>query len=396
MTKPLENIKVVDLTLALAGPFCTQQLAAMGAEVFSVDPPWGGYQSAVFSSFPIDFQRRLLGPLFANKKKITLNLRSEKGKGILLELVKKSDVVIQNFSPGTMEKLGLGYEVLKAANQKIIYCAISGFGQNGPWKQRLAYDPVIQATTGIMSTNGFADRDPVQVGMTISDYLGGLYAAIGILTAIHARDTITGEGQMIDCAMFDASLSVLQEGMAISLFKGESRERRGNRYPFAIPSGTYPTKDGKYEFIACQTDGQWKAVMKAIGREDIAAKELKLPERMKLVEEVDEMILAWSSTKTQSEMEEILIGSDVPCAPVLDMLEVANHPQTAARSMLGELSDMNGMINGILGVVPKLLGTPGKQEWGLMENGAFNEEVYKGLLNFSDEEIAKYKEEGVI
>jgi crotonobetainyl-CoA:carnitine CoA-transferase CaiB-like acyl-CoA transferase len=396
MTKPLQNIRVVDLTVALAGPFCTQQLAAMGAEVLFVDPPWGGYQTAVFSTFPMDFQRRILGPLLANKKHITLNLRHEKGKTLLLELAKKSDVLVQNFSPGTMEKLGLPYEVLKEANPKLVYCAISGFGQNGPLKNRLAYDPVIQAMTGLVSVNGFPDREPVQIGVTLSDFLGGLYAAFGILTALHARDTITGEGQMIDCAMFDASLSLTQEGMARSLTEGRATGRRGNSYPFAIPAGTYPTGDGKMEFIACQTDKQFNTVMKIIGREDIAAKDWKLAERVKHRAEVDNQVSIWTASRTQQDIEEVLIANDIPCAPIMDMLEVANHPHTAARNMLNELPDKAGTISGILGVVPKLLGTPGRQEYGLMESGSFNEEVYGGLLGMSAEEMARYKEEGVI
>jgi crotonobetainyl-CoA:carnitine CoA-transferase CaiB-like acyl-CoA transferase len=232
--------------------------------------------------------------------------------------------------------------------------------------------------------------------VTLSDYLGGLYAAIGILTALHARDTITGEGQMIDCAMFDASLSLNQEGMARSLTEGRATDRRGNTYPFAIPAGTYPTGDGKMEFIACQTDRQFNTVMKIIGREDIAAKDWKLAERVKHRAEVDNLVGAWTASRTQQETEEILIANDIPCAPILDMLEVANHPHTAARNMLNDLPDKAGTISGILGVVPKLLGTPGRQEYGLMESGSFNQEVYGGLLGMSAEEMARYKEEGVI
>ena len=314
MARALEKVRVIDLTQVLAGPFCTQQLALMGAEVIRIEPPWGGYGSAVFGGHDIEIRRRLFGTNFGNKKNITLNLRSEKGKELFLALVKKGDMVVQNFSPGTMEKMGLGYEVLRNANPRIIYCAISGYGQTGPWRDKVAYDPLIQATTGFMSVNGYPDRGPLRTGPPISDLIGGLYAAIGILTALHARETVTGEGQMIDCAMFDATFSLLQEANALSLIRGEPKPRTGNRHPFAVPCDTYETKDGKLHFITCQTDGQWKAMMALAGRHDIVEKGWNLLDRVEHVDEVDGIIGAWTKERTRNEVEEILIANDIPSA----------------------------------------------------------------------------------
>ncbi len=396
MTRALEDVTVIDLTQALAGPFCTQQLALMGANVIRIEPPSGGYGTAVFGGFEMDIRRRLFGTCFANKKNTTLNLRTEKGKELFFRLVEKGDVIVQNFSPGTMEKLGLDYEVLKKANPKIVYCAISGYGQTGPWKDKVAYDMFVQASTGFMSMNGYPDREPLRVGVPISDLLGGLYAAIGILTALHARDKVTGEGQMIDCAMFDATISLLQEAASLSLFRGEPVPRTGNRHPFGAPSDTFDTRDGKPEYIGTQTDGQWKALIGLIAPNDVEKREWGVLDRLKRGDEIDAIVRAWAKTKTREEIEELLSRCDVPCAPVLNMIEVSQHPHTKAREMFIDADDMFGTITGLIGVAPKLLGTPGRIDWGIMERGAFNEEVYAGLLGLTEEEMDDLKEKHVI
>lgn len=196
--KALENVKVLDLTVALSGPFCTQILAAQGAEVITIDPPGGGYQAKLFATTPIDLQRMMNGSLFANKKGVTINLKSDKGRDLVLKLAETADVVVSNFSPGTMDKLGLSYEEIHKINPRAVYCVISGFGQNGPLKNRPAYDLIIQAMTGLMSLNGYADRDPMPLPGAIGDIAAAIYAAFGIMAALHARDTLTGEGQFVD------------------------------------------------------------------------------------------------------------------------------------------------------------------------------------------------------
>ena len=396
MIRPLENVRIIDLTQVLAGPFCTQLLAVMGAEDIRIEPPWGGYSSALFNSIPLDVRRRITGAIQRNKKGITLNLNTEKGKDIFIELVKKGDVVVENFGPGIMEKLGLDYQIVKQANPRIIYCSIKGYGQSGPWKDKVAYDTCIQAASGLMSTTGYPDRPPVRVGPNISDCLGGLYAALGILIALHARDTITGEGQMIDCAMYDASISILQENIAYSLFNGKPLSRMGNRSIMGSPSGAYGTKDGKLEFIQMQTDAQWETFLKLLGREDILTQKWNFRERIERGEEVDKITEEWTRTKTQQEIEDTLNELSIGCAPVIDLVELPKHPQAVAREMLLEVDDMYGKISGMVGVVLKLSDTPGNVEWGLMPRGAFNEEIYAGLLGYTEEELIKLKEEGVI
>jgi crotonobetainyl-CoA:carnitine CoA-transferase CaiB-like acyl-CoA transferase len=396
MVRPLENVRIIDLTQVLAGPYCTQLLACMGAEDIRIEPPWGAYGSALYSSIPLDVRRRIWGVTQRNKKNITLNLSSERGREIFLELVRKGDVVVENFGPGVMDKLGLGYEVLKEVNPRIIYCSIKGYGQSGPWRDKVAYDPCIQAATGLLSTTGYPDRPPVKVGPSISDCLGGLYAAIGILIALHARDSITGKGQMIDCSMYDATVSILVESIAYSLFNGKATQRMGNQSIMGSPSGAYATKDGKLEFIAMQTDAQWEAFLKLIGREDILEQRLNFRDRLDRANEIDGITEAWTGTKTQQEIESLLDGLSIACAPVIDPVELGKHPHAVARDMFLEIDDMYGKISGIIGIVPKLLDTPGAVEWGVMPRGAFNEAIYAGLLGYSEEGMIKLKEDGVI
>jgi CoA:oxalate CoA-transferase len=396
MVKPLENVRIIDLTQVLAGPFCTQLLSSMGAENIRVEPPWGAYGSGLFESIPLDVRRRMWGVSQRNKKNITLNLRTQKGKEIFIDLVGKGDVVVENFGPGVMEKLGLDYQTLNDVNPRIIYCSIKGYGQNGPWKDKVAYDACIQAAAGLLSTIGYPDRPPVKVGPSICDCLGGLYAALGILIALHARDTITGKGQMIDCAMYDATISILVETVAHSLFDGKPLPRMGNRSIMGSPSGAYPTKEGKLEFIQIQTDAQWKAFLKLIGREDILAQEWNFRKRVGQAEEIDKMAEEWTKTKTQHEIEDILSELQIGCAPVVDLVELEKHPQALAREMFLKIDDMYGQISGVTGIVPKLSDTPGGVEWGAMPRGAFNEEVYIGLLGYNEETLCKLKEEEVI
>ena len=394
--KALENIKVLDLTVALAGPFCTQMLAAQGAEVINVDPPGGGYAAKVFGSLPPELQKMINGSVFANKKGVSINLKTEEGRKLVLELIDKVDVVVSNFSPGTMDRLGLSYEVVHKRNPKVVYCVVSGFGQSGPLRDRSAYDPIVQAMTGIMSINGFPDRDPIPVVGALADVASGMYAAYGILAALHARDTLTGEGQMVDVAMYDCCMSFLQNDMATSLFKQKAKGP-GNPYEFAVPVGNFKTREGKSVYLLCQTDKQCNTVMELAGRSDIAEKGWHLKERMKNREEIDAVTAAWIKEHTREEGEQILLEKGIPAAPVLDLLEVAKHPHTAAREMLNDLPDGHGnTIRGNLGVVPKLLGTPGKQEWGMTGNGFFNEEIFGGLLGKSRAEIQQLKESGVI
>jgi len=201
---------------------------------------------------------------------------------------------------------------------------------------------------------------------------------------------------MIDCSMFDASLSVLQEGVAQSLFHGEPMQRTGNRHVYGCPSGAYGTKDGKLEFIVGQTDAQWENIMNLVGRPDIVAKKWTLRERVEHGEEVDEIVEAWANTKTQQEIEDILTEKSIVCAPVMDIVEVSKHPHALAREMFIETDDMFGKISGFLGVAPKLSDTPGGTDWGIMERDAFNEEVFSDLLGYTEEEMDKLKEEGVI
>jgi len=255
MSKPLENIKVLDLTRVLAGPFCTMILNDLGAYVLKVELPGTGDDARAFGPFKNE-QSLYFVSINRGKDSISLNLKSEKGKNILKELVKKFDIIIENYRPGTMEKLGLGYDELKKINPKIIYAASSGFGHTGPDSQKPAYDILAQAMGGVMSITGWPDSQPTRVGMSLGDITASLYTAIGINAALYQR-MITGEGQKIDVSMLDCQVSILENALARFQVDGKSPEPIGNRHPTITPFQAFKAKDN-YFVIAIGNDSLWE------------------------------------------------------------------------------------------------------------------------------------------
>ena len=239
--KPLSNIKVLDLTRVLAGPFCTMILSDLGAEVIKVEIPVKGDDSRHFGPF-LNEKSLYFVSINRAKKSISLNLKSKKGKEILRELVKQVDVIVENFRPGTMEKLSIGYESLKKLNPRLIYAASSGFGHTGPDSKKPAYDILAQAAGGIMSITGWPDSSPTRVGMSLGDITASLYTAIGISTALYQRE-ITGKGQKIDVAMLDCQVSILENALSRYQVEKKSPEPLGNRHPTITPFQAYKAKD---------------------------------------------------------------------------------------------------------------------------------------------------------
>jgi CoA:oxalate CoA-transferase len=397
MARALERVVVLDLTQVLAGPFAVTMLADFGADVIQIEPPGGGfYHNRSRSGLSIAENRRMSWSKNRNRRSITLNLRSPKGKDIFFELVKKADVVVQNFSPGTMEKLGLGYDRLRESNPEIIYCAMSGFGQTGPYKDRLAYDPIIQAASGIMSVTGFPENPPVKVGVNLADYLGGVYAVIGILLAMHYKHR-TGKGQMIDCAMFDAlchfTLNETHTGRKMGV------ERFGNRYPAAILD-VHQTKDGQYLLFTAQTDAQWESFLRLIGREEIIAEKWDPHTRnIERRDEVEQWAREWARGKTLNEAMSELAEARLAGAEVTKMSALESDPHVLARELSVQVEDPEcGKLDGIRGIVPKLSETPGSVGTAehVTELGQHSEEILTELLGYTEDEIAKLREDGAV
>jgi len=397
MAKALEGVVVFDLTQVLAGPFAVTMLADFGADVIQIEPPGGGfYQNRSRSGLSVAENRRMSWSKNRNRRSLTLNLRSLKGKEIFLELVKKADVVVQNFSPGTMERLGLGYEALKESNPEIIYCAMSGFGQTGPYRDRLAYDPIIQAASGIMSVTGFPDNPPVKVGINLADYLGGVYAVIGILLALHYKQG-TGKGQMIDCAMFDAmchfTLNETHTGRMMGM------ERFGNRYPAAILD-VHQTKDGQYLLFTAQTDAQWESFLRLVGKEELIAEKWDPHTRnIERRNEVEKWADEWARGKTLNEAMSELAEARLAGAEITKMSALASDPHVLARKLSVEVEDPEcGKLDGVRGAVPKLSDTPGSVGTAehVTELGQHSEEILTELLGYTKEKIAELREEGTV
>jgi crotonobetainyl-CoA:carnitine CoA-transferase CaiB-like acyl-CoA transferase len=396
MAGALADIKVLDFTRVLAGPFCTNLLRDLGAEVIKVEIPSGGDWIRTIPPFTDGGESPHFIARNAGKKSITLNLSSEKGKQIVMDLVKQVDVVVENFSPGVMKRLGFGYDDLSKVNPRIIYAAISGFGHTGPRTKEPAFDIVVQALGGIMGITGFPETPPTKTGPPLADIIGAYNAVISILAALHHRQ-VSGEGQMIDLSMQDCVFAATFLDLAGSyFFKGQPPKRTGNSHPILAPFGTFPAKDG--HVVICIIGGLWKNFARAIDREAWAEDPAFGTEagRAERKDDISAATQQWTREKTVEEAVRLLKDAHVPCAPVPTYDEVARDPQLASRNMIAEVEQpASGKVK-IPGSVFKMSKTPGGIDAPAPALGEHNREIYTGMLGYTDDEIRKLAEEGVI
>ena len=392
----LEGITVIDLTRVLAGPYCTMFLADMGANVIKVEVPGKGDDTRTYapsfhgeSAYFINLNR--------NKRSLTLNLKSAKGKQILKDLIKKADILIENFRPGTMEKLGLGYDVLKEVNPKLVYGCISGFGQYGPYHDRPGYDIVAQAMSGMMTITGFPDGPATKIGPSIGDNFSGAHLCMGILMALYEREK-TGVGRRVDVAMMDTLFGVLENAVMDYTVLDKIPTRNGNADPAITPFDAFRAKDGDF-VMGCGTDKMFAALCQVMGREDLITNPLYVTndDRCKNYGKgLKNDIEAWTTTKTIDEIEEIIVGLKIPFGRILNVAEAAEHPQIAARNMIWKVYQPE------MGKEIKMPGNPIKIH-GEDDNiqhcapalGGDNEAIL-GTLGYTTEQVAKLREEGVI
>ena len=409
MQKHLQGIRVIDLTAWLAGPFVSLNLAAMGAEVIKIErpkagdpcrwnPPFAGPQGVSHARKTDEDTSLLYLKRNRGKKGISLNLQSERGKEIFRHLVKKGDVVIENFAPGTMERLGFDYPRLKAINSRIIYCSIAGYGQNGPYRDRAAFDLTIQGMSGIMGVTGFPDGPPTRCGAWIGDMIPALYGVCGILAALASREK-TGQGERIDISMQDSCFSlIMDEALDLHLSLGIPM-RTGNRNPRLAPWNVYAAADG-YLAICVASNEQWIAFLEAIGREDLKEdSRFKNQEgRFKHSDEVEIVVKEWLKGLTQEGALRTLRAKKVPCDAVPEIPEVLEDPQLKARGMMPELLHPQSGPTGLkaAGFPVHFSERPGGYSSPAPSIGQHNQEVYGGILGISDAEMEKMKGEGVI
>lgn len=393
--KPLENVVVLDLSRVLAGPYATMVLADLGADVIKIEQPKIGDDSRQFGPF-VDGESAYFMSLNRNKRSITLNLKDPKAKEIFKEMVKKADVVVENYRPGTMEKLGLGYDVLKEINPRIIYAACSGFGQTGPDSKKAAYDVIVQGAGGIMSITGHEDGEPTRVGASIGDITAGLFTAIGILTALYNR-TVTGKGQMVDVAMLDCQVAILENAIARYVTTGVAPKPIGNRHPSITPFEAFKAKDG-YIIIAVGNDNLWARFCNLINRPELINDErfATNPLRTQNQKALKAILDTVFPTKTVDEWIEALEGAGIPCGPINTIDRVVNNRQVQAREMIVEVEHPVAGKLKMTGVPIKLSETPGSVDTPAPLLGQHTEEILKDFVGLTAEQIAELREKEAI
>ena len=395
MAGPLKGIRVLDLTRILAGPYATMILRDLGADVIKIEQPGVGDEARDFGPFKNDFSLYFMS-VNRGKKSITLNLKSRRGKELFLQLVKGSDILVENFRPGTMEKLGLDYESLKEHHPSLLYAACSGFGQTGPYAMRGAYDMIIQGMGGIISITGEPDRPPVRVGTSIGDITSALFTAIGILSALRHRDQ-TGEGQLIDVGMLDCQVAILENAMVRYFSTGDIPRPLGRRHPAITPFEVFESADG-YVVIAIGNNELWRKFCEHVDRPELIDDERFHTNALRTEnhESLFPILAEIMCHRTTDAWVDALEAIGVPCGPVNTVDKVANDPQVLARDMIAEVEhDTTGIVQ-VPGIPIKLSETPGQIDAPAPNLGEHTSDVLTGLLGLEAEEVNQLKQDGIV
>ncbi len=390
----LSGIKVLDLTRVLAGPYATMVLADLGAEIIKIEQPGKGDDSRAYGPYK-NGESAYFMSLNRNKESVTLNLKTLEGKEILKALVKNVDVLVENFRPGTMEKLGLGYDVLKEINPRLIYASSTGYGQTGPYSQRPAYDAVVQAMGGIMSITGQADGKPTRVGSSVGDIFAGLFCAIGILSALHEREN-SGLGQMVDVAMLDCQVAILENAISRYEFTGEIPRPIGNRHPSIVPFEPFDTLTSPI-MVAAGNDRLW-ATLCSLMQLDIAndPRFITNPKRNENYQVLRPILAERFMTKTAEEWQQIFDDAGIPCGPINTVDKVVTNEQVVAREMILEVEHPTAGLTRIPGIPIKLSRTPGEIRMAAPILGAETEKILSQYLGLTAEQVAELREKQVI
>ncbi len=408
--RPLDGLLVLDLTIFLSGPFATQILGGLGARVIKVEQPGLGDPARANPPYygprglhsarpgPGDLSLSLL-KRNRNKESVTLNLKHEEGKALFRELARRADVLVENFAPGVMARLGLDEPALRAVNPRLVYCSITGFGQEGPYRGVPAYDIVVQAMSGLMSVTGEPDGPPTRAGISAADLTASLYATIGILAALHQRDR-DGAGQHLDVAMLDALFSlVFDEALDVQVARGQS-PRTGNRRPRLAPFAVYEAADG-FIAICAVTDAQVAALFAAMGRPDLAGdpRYATLEARAGRPDEVDALVSEWTRAHPKADLWRALEEARVPAGPVADVPDLLADPQLHQRGMVAALEHPTaGTAEGAVaaGLPLKFSRAHAALDRPAPALGQDNARVYGELLGYSAEQLADLRARGVI
>ena len=401
MDKALDDITVLDLGQVIAMPYCTMLLADLGARVIKVESREQGQERLSLGIKRVRNGVEERVPVYQyrerNKQSVTLNLKHPQGVGLFKELVTRADVVAENFSVGTMERLGLGYETLKQVNPRLIYASVTAFGQYGPYAHWRGYDILAQALSGYMSITGFPDSPPTRSGQSISDYYAGMLCAFSIVSALHYRDR-TGKGQHIDMALLDSLITALDNLGERYTVGGEILTRKGNISFAGSSSGVYPTTDGHVAIAAGTSNLVWRRFCQIIGQPELAddPKFANTAARRQHQAETAAIIQGWTSQRSKAEVVSTLAEGGVPAAQVNNVAEMVADPQIQAREMFVELEHpVYGPVK-ITGTPLKLSETPGRIEHLAPLPGEHNEAIFVDLLGYPREDLHRWQEQGVI
>jgi crotonobetainyl-CoA:carnitine CoA-transferase CaiB-like acyl-CoA transferase len=396
--QPLDNIRVIDVSSFLAGPFCSTQLAEFGAQVYKVELPKIGDPLRRFGTITKNGDSLPWLSECRNKKSITLDMRTPEGVRLMKRLVEQADVFVENFQPGTLEKWGLGWDTLKEINPKLVMVRISGYGQTGPYRDRPGFGRIANAFGGLSFLAGYPDRPPVTPGSaTIPDYMAGLYGALGVLLALQARHR-TGKGQMIDIGLYEPIFRILDEIAPAYAYKGLVRQRMGPATVNVVPHSHYPTKDDRWIAIACTNDKIYQRLAVAMGEPHMAEPENwgTLANRERDRAKVDAHVGEWTAKHDRAELLRICEAAQVPCGPIYSIDEIFEDPQYQSRGNILRMQDGRVGELPIPNLVPRLSDTPGSVKWLGPKLGEHNDEVFKGMLGLTDSDIERLASEGVI
>ena len=393
---PLKGVRVIELGGLIAGPYAASLFAQFGADVIKVESPGEGD--------PLRRWRKLHNgtslwwyALSRNKKSITINLKSEKGRRIVRSLVEGADVVIENFRPGVLERWGLGWEDLSKINAGLVLVRISGYGQNGPYRDKPGFAAIAEAVGGLRYLMGYPDRAPVRAGVSLGDTLAALYAVIGALMALHHRNVNGGTGQVVDAALYEAVFAVMESLIPEYSRFGFVRERTGASLPGIAPSNTYTCRDGSYVVIGGNSDGIFKRLMHAVGRPDLASDPTLTYNdgRVQHIGIIDAAISEWTSRHSLAEVLSALEQTEVPVAKIYTAADIHGDPHFRHRGMIEPVVLPDGVTVDLPGIVPRLSATPGRTTWIGPVLGAHSDDVL-GQLGMDPPAVESLRKEGVI
>jgi crotonobetainyl-CoA:carnitine CoA-transferase CaiB-like acyl-CoA transferase len=394
--RPLEGLRVIEMGQLLAGPFTGTILAYFGAEVIKVEPPGGdpirGWREVRDGT---SLWYRSLG---RNKKSVTLDLKSEQGRGLVLKLLETADVVVENFRPGLMEKWGLGPEEMKARNPGLVYARISGYGQTGPYAAKPGYASVTEGFGGFRYINGEQGKAPVRPNISMGDTVAAIHAALGIALALIQRAKPgAGEGQVVDVALYESVFNLMEGIVPEYDGAGVVREPSGTTVTGIVPTNTYRCDDGKYVVIGGNGDSIFKRLMAAAGRSDMAENPAMADNagRIEHEDEIDEALCLWCTSHSSAHIINTLEEARVPVGPIYSVEDMMQDPHYHARGLF-ESVEIDGKPLKIPAIMPRLGSTPGKTDWPGSEIGSHNDEVLRGILALDDGEMEELRAAGVI